>query len=84
MGVKVGVTLGVKLGRGVAVDLGVDTAVRDKVAVGVGTAADLPRAAQPAAASRQSSSPAKHQTRCIRGETGETDMRGRLCVQVRG
>ena len=60
VGRAVGVTVGVKLGRGVAVDLGVDTAVRGKVGVvvkvAVGTAADRPRAAEPAAASRQNSS----------------------------
>ena len=82
VGPAVGVTVGVKLGRGGAVDLGVDTAGRGKVAVGVavgvkvGTAADRPRAAQPAAASRQSSSSVRTlRARCPRREAGQTDMR---------
>ena len=96
--VGVGVTVGVKVGRGVAVDLGVDTAVRGKVggavgvgvrgdrvsgAVGVSTAGGRPRAAQPAPASRQSSSSRPRQARVTTVGKGETDIRGRLCGQVR-
>ena len=81
--VGVGVTVGVKVGRGVAVDLGVDTAVRGKggvaVGVGVSTAAGRPRAAQPAVASRQSSSRLRAlRARRPRREAGGTDMRRHL------
>ncbi len=83
--VAVGVTVGVGVAVGVAVKVGKVRGDKVAVAVAVSTAAGRPRAAQPAPASRQSSnSPAKPQTRWIRGETGETDMRGCLCVQVKG
>ena len=78
-----GVGEGVTVGRGIAVAVGVKVGTariaRVGVAVEVATTASRPRAAQPATASRQSSSsPAKHQTRWLRGETGETGIYHRL------
>ena len=70
MAAAAGAAAGVKVGTARIAKVG--------VAVAVGSAADRPRAAQPAAASRQSSRPAKQQTRRIRGETGETDMHRHL------
>ena len=92
VGVKVGVTVGVSVGVGVGVTVGVKVGTARKrtgtgVAVGaaVGTAADRPRAAQPPATSRQSSSsPAKHQTRCIQGETGKLAFTTASAGQERG